>query len=97
MITACCKALRPTRQRIAGISRRGLRQAFCEHVGCTTGDKIRVVRIDHAKRLLLESEEKIESVALRSGYPSLSSIFLAFRKAEKTTPAGFRKIARRGR
>ncbi|MEO6784564.1 MAG: DNA-binding transcriptional regulator [Chthoniobacteraceae bacterium] len=83
--------------RAAGMSRRGLHQAFCEHVGCTPGNKIRDVRIALAKRLLSESEDKIESIANQSGYPNINTFFIAFRKAEKTTPAEFRKIARRGR
>ena len=76
---------------------RGLHQAFAEHVGCTPGDKIRDVRLDFAKQLLAETEEKIESVAQQSGYPNINTFFIAFRKAEKTTPAEFRKVARRGR
>lgn len=83
--------------RAAGMSRRGLHQAFGEHVGCTPGDKIRNVRLDLAKRLLTESEDKIESIAQRSGYPNINTFFIAFRKAEKTTPAEFRKTVRRGR
>ncbi len=83
--------------RAAGMSRRGLHQAFGEHVGCTPGDKIRNVRLGLAKRLLADSEEKIESIAHQSGYPNLNTFFIAFRKAEKTTPAEFRKVARRGR
>jgi LacI family transcriptional regulator len=83
--------------RAAGMSRRGLHQAFCEHVGCTPGDKIRKVRLEFAKRLLAESEEKIESIAQQSGYPNLNTFFISFRKTEKTTPAEFRKVARRGR
>src|SRR4051812_4346538 len=38
--------------RATGMSPRGLRQAFCEHVGCSPGDKIREVRLALAKRLL---------------------------------------------
>jgi len=83
--------------RAAGMSRRGLHQAFTEHVGVTPGDKIRSVRIEHARRLLAQTEEKIESIARKSGYPSLNTFFVAFRNSEKTTPAEFRKIARRGR
>ena len=83
--------------RAAGMSRRGLHQAFGEHVGGTPGDKIRTVRLDFAKRRLAETEEKIESVAQQSGYPNINTFFIAFRKAEKTTPAEFRKVARRGR
>ena len=81
----------------AGMSVRGLHQAFGEHVACTPGDKIRQVRLDFAKKLLATSEGKIESIAHRSGYPNINSFFIAFRKAENTTPAAFRKIARRGR
>ncbi len=81
----------------AGMSRRGLHQAFCEHLGCTPGDKIRDTRMAFAKRLLAESDEKIESIAHRSGYPNLNTFFGAFRKAEKSTPAEYRKIARRAR
>ncbi len=83
--------------RAAGMSRRGLHQAFGEHVGCTPGDKIRQVRLDHAKRLLAETADKIETIAELSGYPSLNTFFVAFRKFEKATPTEFRKIARRAR
>jgi len=83
--------------RAAGMSRRGLHQAFSEHLGCTPGDKLRNERLDHAKRLLAETEEKIESIAQESGYGSLNAFFTAFRKAEKVTPTEFRKIARRAR
>ena len=81
----------------AGMSMRGLHQAFGEHVDCTPGDKIRSVRLDFAKKLLAATGEKIESVALQSGYANINTFFIAFRKAEGTTPAAFRKIARRGR
>jgi len=83
--------------RAAGMSMRGLHQAFTEHVNCTPGDKIRSVRMDLAKKLLAANEEKIESVAQQSGYPNINTFFIAFRKAEGTTPAAFRKVARRGR
>jgi LacI family transcriptional regulator len=83
--------------RAAGMSRRGLHQAFHEHVGQTPGDKIRSVRLDFAKQRLAESGEKIESIAQQSGYPNINTFFIAFRKVEKTTPAEFRKTARRGR
>lgn len=83
--------------RAAGMSRRGLHRAFGEHLGCTPGDKLRNVRLDHVKRLLTETDEKIEVIALESGYGSLNTFFTAFRKAEKVTPAEFRKIARRAR
>lgn len=81
--------------RAARMSRRGLHQAFCEHVGCTPGDRIRRVRLDHAKSLLAETDEKIESIARRVGYPNVNTFFIAFRKVEDSTPAEFRRSARR--
>lgn len=83
--------------RASGMSRRGLHQAFCEHIGSAPGDKIRSVRLELAKRLLAETEDKIEAIARQSGYPNLNSFFIAFRKAEKSTPAEYRRVARRGR
>lgn len=83
--------------RAAGMSRRGLHQAFDEHVGCSPGEKIRLVRLDLAKRLLMETDEKIETIAQKSGYPNINTFFIAFRKLEQVTPAEFRKVARRAR
>ncbi len=97
MTTGCCKASRLTRRNIAGMSMCGLHQAFGEHVDCTPGDKVRAVRLGFAKKLLAGTEDKIESVAQQSGYPNINTFFIAFRKAEHTTPAAFRKVARRGR
>jgi LacI family transcriptional regulator len=81
----------------AGMSRRGLHQAFCEHVGCTPGEKLRQTRMDLARRLLADSDEKVESVAHQCGYPNLNTFFIAFRKIAQATPGEFRKAARRGR
>ena len=83
--------------RAAGMSVRGLRQAFGEHIDRSPGDKIREARLGFARKLLAASEEKIESVARQSGYPNINTFFIAFRKAERMTPAAFRKGSRRGR
>lgn len=83
--------------RVAAMSRRGLHQAFCEHVGCTPSDQICKVRIESAKRLLAETDAKIEGIAESSGYPNLKTFFVAFRKTEGQTPSEFRQIARRTR
>lgn len=82
---------------VAGMSVRGLHEAFSDHVDCTPGDMIRTVRFNFAKKLLATSEEKIESIAQQSGYPNINTFFIAFRKTENMTPGAFRKITRRGR
>jgi LacI family transcriptional regulator len=83
--------------RHAGMSRRGLHQAFVEHMGRTPGTQIRTVRIEHARKLLAETDSKIEEIALLSGYQSMNSFFVAFKQACKITPAEFRKEVRRAR
>jgi LacI family transcriptional regulator len=81
----------------AGMSRRGLHQAFVDQMGRTPGGHIRATRIDRARKLLAETDTKVEVVAKRSGYPSLNTFFVAFKKACGRTPAEYRREARRGR
>lgn len=83
--------------RAAGISRRGLHQAFIEHLGLTPGEHIRSTRIEHAKMLLSESSNKVESVAMLCGYQSVNSFFIAFKQACGIPPGEFRKQATIGR
>jgi LacI family transcriptional regulator len=82
---------------VAGMSRRGLHQAFIDQMGRTPGGHIRATRIDRARKLLAETDIKVEVVAKRSGYPSLNTFFVAFKKACGKTPAEYRREARRAR
>ncbi len=75
----------------AGMSERSLHLAFTRHLGSTPGVKLIQARIEHASRLLASTNEKIECIAARSGYPSLNAFFMAFKKATGRTPAGFRR------
>ena len=83
--------------RTAGISRRGLHQAFIEHLSLTPGEHIRSTRIEYAKRLLGESNNKVELVAFLCGYQSVNSFFIAFKQACGIPPGEFRKQAMLGR
>ena len=83
--------------RSAGMSRRGLHQAFTENLNRTPGEHLRTVRLENAKTLLSETDHKVESVALASGYPSVNSFFIAFKQFAGMPPAEYRKQARRGR
>lgn len=80
--------------RVAAMSRRGLHDAFLQQIGRTPGDEIRRVRIDAARRLLCETDEKVESVALNCGYQSLNSFCVAFKNATEKSPGLFRREAR---
>lgn len=83
--------------RHSGLSRRGLHQAFMEHLRRTPGVQIRTLRMEEAKKLLAETDNKIETIAVLSGYPSLNSFFVAFKQSCNTTPAEFRREVQRAR
>jgi AraC-like DNA-binding protein len=46
--------------------------------------------------LLTETNEKISTIGLDSGYPSLSAFYESFSKANNMSPARYRAHARRG-
>ena len=83
--------------RVAGISRRGLHQAFTDHLAITPGEHLRKTRIDHAKRLLAETDHKIVAIATLCGYQSVNSFFIAFKKACGIPPGDYRNQAALGR
>jgi LacI family transcriptional regulator len=75
---------------VAAMSRRGLHKAFLENVGRTPGQELQRVRIDRAKRLLAESNHKLEVLASMSGYQSANSFCVAFKQATGKSPKQFR-------
>lgn len=81
----------------AGMSERSLHLAFTRHLGTTPGMKLIQTRLEHARLLLSNSDDKIEHIATRCGYPSLNAFFSAFKKDAGITPAQFRRAQRAGR
>jgi LacI family transcriptional regulator len=75
---------------VAAMSRRGLHKAFLEHLGRTPGQELQRVRIDHAKKLLAESNLKIEALAETSGYQSANSFCIAFKRVTGMSAKQFR-------
>ena len=81
--------------RAAAVSRRALHQAFLDHLGRAPGEQLRRVRLEHAKKLLAETDEKITTIAEASGYQSANSFCIAFTKTEGCSPAAYRESIRR--
>ena len=79
------------------MSVRGLHQAFADHLVSTPGALLNKTRIDHALRLLSQTDHKIDLIAQQSGYSSLNTFFIAFKKTVKMTPTEFRRVSKRGR
>jgi len=80
---------------VAAMSRRGLHKAFLENVGRTPGQELQRVRIEHAKRLLSESDHKMEVLASMCGYQSANSFCVAFKQATGLSPKQFRSSVAR--
>lgn len=75
---------------VAGMSRRGLHKAFIEHIGRTPGEELLRVRIERAKRLLAESEQKLDVLATMCGYQNANSFYMAFKKHVGMSPKEYR-------
>ena len=76
--------------RTAAMSRRAFHEAFAANIGRAPGAELQHIRIERAKRLLTESDEKIEAIAEKCGYQSFNSFWVAFRHATQMTPKKFR-------
>jgi LacI family transcriptional regulator len=79
---------------ISAMSRRGMHKAFLENIGRTPGQELQRVRIEHAKKLLTESDHKIETLAGMCGYQSTNSFCIAFKRASGMSAKQFREASR---
>lgn len=75
--------------RVAAMSRSALHQAFIEHIGRPPGRELHRIRIEQAKKILAQSDAKLEAVAEQCGYQSGNSFWLAFRHATGLSPKQF--------
>ena len=80
--------------RVAAMSRRGLHQAFLEHIGRPPGHELQRVRIERAKKLLAESDQKMGVIAEQCGYQSPNSFWFAFKQVTGLSPKRYRSKAR---
>ncbi len=76
----------------SGVSASYAVMLFRKFLGRTVKEHLTELRLQHAKMLLTESDAKIVSVAIESGFSSLSSFYDTFQKNVNTSPAEFRKI-----
>jgi LacI family transcriptional regulator len=77
-----------------GLSRRNLEVKFRKAVGKTIREEIQRIRLDHAKRMLRETDLPVSQVAEASGYNSPSYLTQVFRKEIGVTPAKYRSQVR---
>ena len=77
-----------------GLSRRNLEVKFRKAVGNTIREEIQRIRLDHAKRMLRETDLPISQIAEASGFNSPSYLTHVFRKEIGITPAKYRSQVR---
>lgn len=75
--------------RVAGMSRRSLHEAFISHIGRPPGAELHRMRLERAKRMLLDTEEKVEAIASACGYQSGNSFWVAFKQYTGVSPREF--------
>jgi AraC-like DNA-binding protein len=78
---------------ISGMSRRGLIKAFHMHLGFSPGSVLRQVRIERAKRILVERDLTLKDVAKHCGYRSENTFCIAFQRATGMAPKKFQRNA----
>lgn len=77
------------------LSKRGLEKAFQTHLGRSPASELRRLRIQNAKRLLTETDDKIEYIAVSCGYSNSSNLSCAFKKDTGMSPRAYRVKYRR--
>lgn len=75
------------------VGRRWLERHFLRHLGRTPHDEIARVRVETARRLLLQSDLSLVDIAQQCGFSTLSNFHLAFKQFTSETPAAFRRNA----
>jgi len=74
----------------AGVSLRSLSRLFRKELNAGPSEFVERVRIDQARRALLETNAPIERVAIQCGFGSLRRMDRAFARAISATPTEFR-------
>jgi len=73
------------------MSRSGLEKAFREHYVRPPMEEVRRLRLQEAQRLLRETDDKVHTVARRSGFVTSHNLCRAFQQSLSTTPAQYRR------
>jgi LacI family transcriptional regulator len=80
---------------VVAVSRRRLERRFLELLGRTPAEEIRRVRLDIARRLLIETDMPVAAVASASGFGSSEYMSYAFKEAAGLSPREYRSRQQR--
>ena len=74
-----------------GLPLRQVHDHFLAHVGRTMLQELNRLRVEYAQTLLRDPRQKIETIALESGFSNRFHFVNAFRRVAGQTPTGFRR------
>jgi LacI family transcriptional regulator len=75
----------------AMMSLRNFHQVFIQNIGRPPGSELQRIRIERAKKLLADSDEKMETIANLSGYENGNSFWVAFKRTTGMSPKQYQK------
>lgn len=75
-------------------SRCGLYRAFHKYVGRSVGEEIDRQRVEHAKKLLGETRQKLHAIARLSGFSGAEHFTRTFRRVTGEPPSAYRREVR---
>jgi len=79
--------------RASQTSRCGLYRAFRKHVGRSVGEEIDRQRVEHAKKLLRQTRDKLHVIARLSGFSGAEHFSRTFRRVTGDPPSAYRRRA----
>ncbi len=80
--------------RAAGVHPSHLARSFRRHHGCSAGEYVRHLRVDHACRRLCRGTEPLAEIALDAGFADQSHFSLVFKRHTGLTPSAYRRVFR---
>ena len=75
----------------ASMSVRSFHQAFVDHLGRSPGSELHRIRIERAKKLLSDSNAKMDAIAEMCGYENGNSFWVAFKRSTGVSPKLYQK------
>jgi LacI family transcriptional regulator len=79
------------------VTRRTLERRFRAALGRTVGQELRRLRLERAKRALLDTPLPVKAVARMTGFKSEQRLYEAFRRAEGLSPVAYRRARAAGK
>jgi AraC family transcriptional regulator len=79
----------------AGVHVTHLARAFRRYHGCSVGEYVRRLRVEAAKRQLIQTEARLADIAAGAGFYDQAHFARVFQRLTGQTPSVFRRVARR--